>query len=250
MCEDAGLLRGDLGLGLLVDGRLLELEADVETDQHEHGGEQERDAPAPGLEVGVALEGSEHEQHTGREQVAQRHSRLRPRGPEATTAVVTVLGCHQHRTTPLAADGEALEQAADEQQDRRSDADGGVRREQADREGRDPHQHQGDDQHLLAADAVTEVAEHHATEGPRDEADRVGAEGEQGRVDRVGLGEEQRSEDQRGGRAVEEEVVPLHGGADQAGEDDLDDAVAACVARRVPPRSRVSMLWTCRCSQS
>ena len=138
--------------------------------------------------------------------------------------VVAVLGGHQHRAAPLAADGEALQQPADQQQDRRRDADGGVRRQQADRERRDAHHHQRDDEHLLAADPVTEVAEDHAAEGPGDEAERVGAEGEQRRGDRLGLGEEQRAEDEGGGRAVEEEVVPLDGGADQAGEDDLDDA--------------------------
>ena len=52
----------------------------------EHGGEQERDPPAPRLEVGVALDGGEHQQHAGREQVAQRHAGLRPRGPEAAAA--------------------------------------------------------------------------------------------------------------------------------------------------------------------
>jgi hypothetical protein len=134
-----------------------------------------------------------------------------------------VLGGHQHGAAPLAADGEALGQPADQQQDRRHDADRRVRREQADREGRDPHHHQRDDQHLLAADAVAEVPEDDAAERACREADRVGTEREQGRVDRIGVGEEQRAEDERGRGAVEEEVVPLDGGADEAGEDDLDD---------------------------
>ena len=54
--------------------------------------------------------------------------------------------------------------------------------------------------------------------GPGEEADGVGAEGEQGRGGGLAAGEEQRAEDQGGGRSVEEEVVPFHGGADQAGE--------------------------------
>ena len=131
--------------------------------------------------VGVALDGGEQEQHAGGEQVAQRHPGLRPRGPEAATSSVAVLGRHQHRAAPLAADGEALQQPADQQQDRGGDADGGVRRQQADREGGDPHHHQRDDQHLLAPDPVTEVAEDDAAERPGDEAERVGAEREQRR---------------------------------------------------------------------
>ena len=42
---------------------------------------------------------------------------------------------------------------------------------------------------------------------------------------RVGVGEEQLAEDEGGGRPVEEEVVPLGRGADQAREDDLHDPV-------------------------
>ena len=44
---------------------------------------------------------------------------------------------------------------------------------------RDAHHQQRDDQHLLAADPVTEVAEDHAAERAGDEAERVGAEREQ-----------------------------------------------------------------------
>ena len=74
----------------------------------EHGAQQERDAPAPRLEGGVGLDGREHPQHTGGEQVAQRHAGLRPRGPEAALRVVAVLGGHQDGAAPLAADREAL----------------------------------------------------------------------------------------------------------------------------------------------
>ena len=83
---------------------------------------------------------------------------------------LAVLGGHQHRAAPLAADGEALQQPADQQQDRGGDADGGVRRQQADREGAEAHHQQRDDEHLLAADPVTEVAEDHAAERAGDEA--------------------------------------------------------------------------------
>ena len=51
------------------------------------------------------------------------HTGLRPRGPEAAVLVLAVLGGHQHRAAPLAADGEALHQPADQQQDRGGDAD-------------------------------------------------------------------------------------------------------------------------------
>ena len=210
-------------VGLLEDRRLLDREAHPQADDDEHGAEQERDAPAPRVERVVGLDGREQPQHAGGEQVAQRHAGLRPRRPEPAARVLAVLGGHQHRAAPLAADGEALDQAAGQEQDRGADADAGVRREQADREGRDTHQEQRGDEHLLAADPVTEVAEDDAAEGARHEAERVGAERQHGRGGRLALREEQRAEDERRGRAVEEEVVPLDGGADQGREDDLDD---------------------------
>ena len=229
-----GLLGLELGLGLGEDRGLLDREAHPQADGDEHGAQQERDAPAPRLEGGVGLDGREDPQHTGGEQVAQRHAGLRPRGPEAALRVVAVLGGHQDGAAPLAADREALHQAAGQQEERGGDADGGVRRQQADREGRDAHQEERSDEHLLAADPVTEVAEDDAAEGAGDEAERVGAEGQQGRGGGLALGEEQRAEDERRGRAVEEEVVPLDGGADQGGEDDLDDVGASRLGARTP----------------
>ena len=219
-------LRLELGLGLGEDRGLLDRQAHPQADRDQHGAQQERHAPAPRLEGGVRLDSREHPQHTGGEQVAQRHAGLRPRGPEAALRVVAVLGGHQDGATPLATHREALHQAAGQQQERRGDADGGVRRQQADGEGRGAHEEERRDEHLLAPDLVTEVAEDDAAEGAGDEAERVGAEGQQGRGGGLALGEEQRAEDERRGGAVEEEVVPLDGGADQRGEDDLDDAGA------------------------
>ena len=63
------------------------------------------------------------------------------------------------------------------------------------------------------------MAEHQPADRPGDEAERIGGERQHGAGQRVGLGEEQLVEHQRRGGAVEEEVVPLDGGADQAGDD-------------------------------
>ena len=203
--------------------------------QHEHGGEQERDPPAPRLEGGVALEGGEDEQHAGREQVAERHTGLRPRGPEAAAArrrrarrpSAPRRPTRRRRRSPAPAGRPAAGSAPATPMlayvGSRPIAKVAI-----------PIIISDDDEHLLAADPVTEVTEDHAAERPGDEPDGVGAERQQRRVDRVGVREEQRAEDQRRGRAVEEEVVPLDGGADQAGEDDLDDVGAARCRGRSP----------------
>ncbi len=159
-----------LGLRLGEHRGLLDGEAHPHADGHEHGAQQERDPPAPGEERGVGLDGREHPQHAGGEQVAHRDAGLRPGRPEAAPAVAAVLGDHQHRAAPLAADGEALEQPAEDEEQRGREADRGVRRQQADGERAEAHHQQRDDQHLLAADPVTEVAEDHAADGAGDEA--------------------------------------------------------------------------------
>ena len=197
-----------------------------EADDDQHGGEQERDAPAPGLERGVALHRGEHEQHAGREQVAQRArrpaaTRTRSRGWSS----LAVLGGHQHRAAPLAADGEALHQPADQQQDRgarrrwwRTSAAGRSRRCAR------PIISSETTSIFLRPTRSPKWPKTTPPSGRATKPEGVGAERAAAcAVHRVGVGEEQLAEDQGGGRPVEEEVVPLDGGADQAGEDDLDD---------------------------
>ena len=62
-----------------------------------------------------------------------------------------------------------------------------------------------------------------AANRPGDEADREGAERGHRPRDLVNLWEEEFGEDERRGGAVEEEVVPLDRGADEAGRDDAAD---------------------------
>jgi hypothetical protein len=60
------------------------------------------------------------------------------------------------------------------------------------------------------------MAEDDPAERPGDEADGIGGEGEQGPDERIVGGEEELVEDERRGRAVEEEIVPFDGGSDHA----------------------------------
>ena len=131
-----------------------------------------------------------------------------------------MLGRHQHRPAPFPADREALDQPQDDQADGRPDADRGIGGKQADEHGGEAHHDEAEHQQFLTADAVAEMAEDNAAERPGNEADRIGGEGEQRADERVEAGEEQLVEDERGRRAVEEEIVPLDGRADHAGGHD------------------------------
>jgi hypothetical protein len=79
----------------------------------------------------------------------------------------------------------------------------------------------------LAADAVAEMPEDDPAQRPGRESDPVGGQRQQRARRRLRLGEEQLVEHQRGGGAVEEEVVPLDGGADEAGRHDLPNRPSA-----------------------
>ena len=61
------------------------------------------------------------------------------------------------------------------------------------------------------------MAKHDAAEGTRGEPDRIGAEGGEGPRGWREAGEEQLVEHQRGGGAVDEEVIPFDDGAEHAG---------------------------------
>jgi hypothetical protein len=54
---------------------------------------------------------------------------------------------------------------------------------------------------------------------PRHEPDRIDAEGLQRADQRIGMGKEQLGENQPGDRAVEEEIVPLDGSPNRAGNN-------------------------------
>ena len=227
---DVGLLRSTSTIGsrffsdrdggddfLLEQGRLGDLEPDVEADADQDGGEQERDPPAPGQERVAGQQGDDG-QHDGGQHGAGRGAHVGEAGGEAPLVLVGVFQRHQRGAAPFAADGEALDQPQQDQQDRGESADGVVGREQADGEAGHAHQGHGQHEHGFAADPVTEVTEDHPAQRPDDVPDGEGAERGDGGDHRAQVGEEQLPEHQRGGGAVEQEVVELDGAAQKAGE--------------------------------
>ena len=83
----------------------------------------------------------------------------------------------QRRPAPLTADPYALDEADDREDHRAPDADRGVSRDEADREGRQAGQEEGRDQGHLAPDAVAIMSEQRCADRARDKPDRVDAEG-------------------------------------------------------------------------
>ena len=67
-----------------------------------------------------------------------------------------------------------------------ANADGGIRRQEADGHRRDPHRQQRRDQRGLAADAVAEMPEERGSHRPGEEGDPEGRQRREGRRSRVG----------------------------------------------------------------
>jgi hypothetical protein len=203
-------LRPVLALCDLLEHRgFLEPQPDPQAEGDQGGGQQERDAPAPGVERGVGEHPVQQGDHAVGQQGARGWADLRGGRPEAAAFRVAVLAGEQDGAAPLTADRDALGEAQQHEQDRGAATDGGVRGQQADQERGDAGQQQCVDEDFLAPDDVTEPAEHEPAERTGEVADGVGGEGGHGAGEVVAGGEEQVAEQRRGGHRVGGEVVVL-----------------------------------------
>jgi len=99
-----------------------------------------------------------------------------------------ILGRHGDRTAKFGAGGKTLYQAQQRQQDRRRNTDAGIGRQEADQRRAQAHHQQGHYQHILAADAITDMAKHKAAERTHHKTQGIGTEGGQGAHHRIELG--------------------------------------------------------------
>jgi len=129
-----------------------------------------------------------------------------------------VLDRHQSGTAPFASHRETLHESQHDQAEGRQNAhlfEGG---QHADQERRSTHDQQRDHQHRFAADPIAEVPEDHSADGSREESHAERGERRKRACYRIEMRKEQLREHQCSGGAVQEEVVPLNGGADEARE--------------------------------
>ncbi|MNW30990.1 hypothetical protein D3C74_78930 [compost metagenome] len=203
----------------LEDRGLVHRAAHEVADGDQDNRHQERNAPAPFEERIAGGDHPGHQRHGARgQQHAQWHAHLRVGPCAAAVAVGGVLDGHQHRAAPFAASGDALQDAQQQQHDRRPDACGLVGRQHADQRGGCTHQRQGQDQHRTAADLVAEVPGQECAQRAEEEGQADRGEGDQ-QCDLLACWfEEQLAEDQACCGGVDEEVVPLHGGSDDRRE--------------------------------
>ncbi len=120
---------------------------------------------------------------------------------------------------PFPTEGETLHDAQQEQQDRCDHTHLRVGGQDTHQRGGDAHDEHRQREGLLASDPVADVAEDDTADGSDHETHGEGREGQHRADERTLVGEEQLVEHQARSRRVEEEVVPLHRGAEQARRD-------------------------------
>ncbi len=219
-------------LHLLEQRRFAQLQADPYRNAQQQDRDQERDAPAPGFEGLVAQRHAAGQDDQQRQEQAERGGALDEAGVQAALVVRRVLGHVGGGTAVLAAHRQALGQAQDDQDHRCGETDRGVVGQHADQEGRDAHDQDGDQEGVLAADAVAEAAEEGRAERTHEEAGSERQQGEDHARGFIDATEELLGDDGRE-RAVQEEVIPLEDRAEARGEDDFLVALGQGARRMV-----------------
>ena len=191
---------------------------------HEQADPEQQDAgvegaaPAPCEERLVRQHRRQQCNRTGAEAQSDRKSNLWKAGVKTAASWRSILKCHQHGAAPLAAHGEALRQAKHSHHDRCRDADRSVGRHQPDQERRCAHHRQGQHQQRLAADPVAEMTEECAANRAR-AGSRPRMWRRQAAATTTGssAGKYSLLKMRPASEVYRNEVVPLDGGADQAG---------------------------------
>ncbi|MNV46187.1 hypothetical protein D3C71_1380110 [compost metagenome] len=176
-------------------------------DRQQDDRQQERQAPAPHFEL-IATDVAAAQHHQQRQQQAEGSGGLNEAGMEATLSGRRVLGHVRCRPAVFTAQRQPLQHAQDHQNDRRGDADAGVRGQKADCKRRQAHQHDGHQERVLAPDHVTQAAEHQRAKRPHQKARSKGHQGEDESGGIVHASEELLADD-RCQRTIEKKVIPL-----------------------------------------
>src|SRR4029453_13311507 len=198
-----------------------EAAADPQRDSQQRDGGNERDAPTPGVKVGLTYQEQHAKEATGGQDGTDRGTDLWKRGVACTLFHRRIFDGDNHRAAPLATDGEALDDAQGNQQDGGGQADGHVVRQQADEPGDNANANDRDHEDLLAAHLVTEGAEDEAADRAGHEANGECGEGAHGSDEGILGYEEMCCEQQSSSFWEKEEVVPFQRSAHEGSQGHL-----------------------------
>ncbi|CAI7674568.1 unnamed protein product, partial [Penicillium discolor] len=198
----------------------------LELSPQQHGGdgeddrEHERNAPAP-LQEPRVVRGTQCRHQPSGEDVGDPGAADEEGAIEPAPAGGCRLDHHGRCSPHLSADEEALQEPAQQKQERCRDPDRLIGRDEPDSGRGDAHADHRAHEHDLAPDPVADDPPDDAAERTEEEPDGERRERRQLRDDRVVRGEEHGREDRRRGQAVQVVVVVLDDGADRATGDRL-----------------------------
>jgi len=203
----------------LEERRLLKPQPDVDGDRDHDEREHERDPPSPVVERRLAERFPRPQDHGEGQDDPEGGGSLQPPRVVPALLVGHVLGDVGNRTAVFPAEAEALDQAEQEEDERRRDADAGIARHDPDQGRGQAHAGERKEEGVLAAHAVADAAEQQRPEGPDQEAHGKERHRAQEGCHRVGLLEELDGE-HRSQAAEDVEVVPLDDVPNRRGGDD------------------------------
>ena len=202
------LARGRVDLARQEFRRLGERAAQHEDERHDEAADDKGNAPAPGVDrlrrQRLVQREADERAHEHRRLLARRLER----GDESPGRGRGDLGEIDGDAAELDARRKALQQPADDDDDRRGDADGRVGRRHGDDDGADRHDRQREDEALAATDPVDIGAEIDGAERAHQRADPEHDEGD-GRVEEVVAGVEKRLTDRVRIEPEQEEIEHL-----------------------------------------
>ena len=202
-------------------------QADPEQDQRE----QERHPPAPGVERGGGDQRPAGQDHDQAQHEPADDACLDKTGVIAALRGRRVFGDIDRRPAVFATQREALDDPQEDHDRRRGEADRRCARHHAHACGGDAHQRNGNEKGVLAPQLVAEEAEQHRAQRAKAEPHREPGPDQQQLQGNV-VGGEERLADQRGERAIDEEVEPFEDRARRRGGDDQAHVGRAWLQRR------------------
>jgi len=121
------------------DRGLMQRDANIQTDDHQHRGEDKRHAPAPLHKLLVGQQPGEQQEGAVGEEEADRRAQLREGAVQGALARRGVFRSQQRCAAPFPAEAKALTETRQRQQHRRDNANAFIAGQQADHHGGDPH---------------------------------------------------------------------------------------------------------------
>lgn len=201
-------------------GRLMQLRADVDREGQQEDRQDERNAPAPHLEISRTHRALRDQNHQQAQHQSGRPGQLNPGGQEAAPVRRTMLGDIDDGATIFAAHRKPLQQTQQKKENPGEVAGRLVGRQAAHRHGCGTHDHNGGQKGHLATEPVAQMAEQQRTNRANDEAGgerREGSEQGRGRIVR----REQHGAHEGRKRPVNEEVVPFEKRSHRGSQDHL-----------------------------